>query len=101
MILPPGASSEVGTMSLRFRLLLFVLVLALPCFPSNAAPASPHDQFRVAVYIPVSVVEKMKDPAYLEKSWQDLSSQVAVDKLYIETYRSSQSWETSQRVMGS
>lgn len=47
-----------------------------------------HDQFRVAVYIPVSVVEKMNDPAYLKKSWDDLSSQVKVDKVYIETYRS-------------
>ena len=55
---------------------------------AEAPPA--HDQFRVAVYIPVGVVEKMKDPAYLEKSWQELSSQVKVDKVYIESYRSGQ-----------
>ncbi len=30
----------------------------------------------------------MKDPAYLQKSWDDLSSQVKVDKVYIESYRS-------------
>jgi hypothetical protein len=54
----------------------------------KAAPAPGHDQFRVAVYIPVFVVQKMKDPAYLQKSWDDLSSQVKVDKVYIETYRS-------------
>ena len=53
-----------------------------------AATAPDHDQFRVAVYIPVFVVQKMKDPAYLQKSWDDLSSQVKVDKVYIETYRS-------------
>jgi hypothetical protein len=56
--------------------------------PLKAAPAPGHDQFRVAVYIPVFVVQKMKDPAYLQKSWDDLSSQVKVDKVYIETYRS-------------
>ncbi len=30
----------------------------------------------------------MKDPAYLQKSWNEISSQVKVDKVYIETYRS-------------
>ena len=53
---------------------------------SVAAP--PHDQFRAAVYIPVFVVQKMSDPGYLENSWKDLSSQVGIDKVYIETYRS-------------
>ena len=54
----------------------------------RAAAPPAHDQFRVAVYIPVFVVQKMKDSAYLQKSWDDLSSQVKVDKVYIETYRS-------------
>jgi hypothetical protein len=56
--------------------------------PSHATSAPDHDQFKVAVYIPVFVVQRMKDPAYLEKSWNDLSSQVKIDKVYIETYRS-------------
>lgn len=30
----------------------------------------------------------MKDPAYLESSWNEISSQVQVDKVYIESYRS-------------
>jgi len=54
----------------------------------GAAAAPRYDQFRVAVYIPVSVVERMKDPAYLERSWDELTSQVHVDKVYIESYRS-------------
>ena len=73
-------------MLVRLRLLLFVAV-AISCLRLPAAPP-PHDQFHVAVYIPVFVVEKMKDPAWLENSWNQLSSQVAVDKVYIETYRS-------------
>ena len=44
--------------------------------------------FKTAVYIPVSVVLKMRDPAWLESSWAQISGQVHVDKVYIETYRS-------------
>ena len=66
----------------------FALLFAAASGSLNAATAPGHDQFRVAVYIPVFVVQKMKDPAYLQKSWDDLSSQVKVDKVYIETYRS-------------
>ena len=68
--------------------LLMLFVLA-PAFFSMAAAAPPaHEHFRVAVYIPVGVVERMKDPAYLQKSWEEISSQVKVDKVYIESYRS-------------
>jgi hypothetical protein len=44
--------------------------------------------FKTAVYIPVSVVLKMRDRAWLESSWAQLSGQVHVDKVYLETYRS-------------
>ncbi|HVC46786.1 MAG TPA: hypothetical protein VND90_06035 [Terracidiphilus sp.] len=80
-------------MYLRNPLLLstVALLVALPLLAVKAQAEPPaHDQFRVAVYIPVGVVEKMKDPAYLEHSWQQLSSQVKVDKVYIESYRSGQ-----------
>jgi hypothetical protein len=67
----------------------FVLLLLIKAsFNLNAAQPPVHDQFRVAVYIPVGVVQHMKDPAYLQKSWGDLTSQVRVDKVYIESYRS-------------
>ena len=73
----------------RARFLLMLLV-ACPCPSINAAAlAAPlSNQFRVAVYIPVGVVERMKDPAYLQTSWDEISSQVHVDKVYIESYRS-------------
>jgi hypothetical protein len=54
---------------------------------SAAGPAA-NKNFRVAVYIPVSVVEHMRDHAWLESSWKQISSGVKVDKVYIETYRS-------------
>lgn len=71
----------------RIRLLLPVLVF-LSCLQLGAVPPPAHDQFHVAVYIPVGVVEQMKDPAWLQKTWKEISSQVKVDKVYIETYRS-------------
>ena len=68
-------------------------VLALVLLPSTSlanasAPGAPHQNFRVAVYIPVQIVEHMKDPQWLETSWEDINRQVKVDKVYIETYRS-------------
>jgi hypothetical protein len=76
--------------SSRIRLVLPLALTVLACGSNlvHSAPPPDHDQFRVAVYIPVFVVQKMKDPAYLQKSWIELSSQVKVDKVYIETYRS-------------
>ncbi len=71
----------------RTRILLLLLFASAFLF-LHAAPPPAHDQFRVAVYIPVGVVERMKDPAFLQKSWDELSSQVKVDKVYIESYRS-------------
>ncbi len=78
--------------SARIRtLLLFFFAsvsIILPVESRGAATAPAHDQFKVAVYITVGVVEKMKDPAWLQQSWEQLNSQVHVDKVYIETYRS-------------
>jgi hypothetical protein len=75
---------------LRFRLLLvsfFAFVSLSSPVPSWSATPPPN-QFHVAVYITVGVVERMKDPAWLQQSWEQISSQVHVDKVYIETYRS-------------
>jgi len=73
--------------------LVLSFVLAIALLPSTSladasAPGSPHQNFRVAVYIPVQVVEHMKDRQWLETSWADINRQVKVDKVYIETYRS-------------
>lgn len=74
---------------MRSRVLLaFALLFVLFSIPSCAA-APAHDQFKVAVYIPVFQVERMaKDAAYLKQSWDEISSQVRVNKVYIESYRS-------------
>ena len=48
-------------MAHRIRLFLSILV-ALSCLRLGAAPPPASNQFHVAVYIPVGVVEQMKDP---------------------------------------
>ena len=55
---------------------------------SGGGAGSVQAPFKTAVYIPVSVVLKMRDRAWLESSWAQISGQVHVDKVYIETYRS-------------
>lgn len=54
------------------------------------APSAPaaNKNFQVAVYIPVSIVERMRNPQYLNSTWKQISAGVKVDKVYIETYRS-------------
>jgi len=75
----------------RLPALFFVAFacLSLSAEQPPASPAAPaHGQFRVAVYIPVGQVQRMNDPAWLQRFWDEISSQVHVDKVYIESYRS-------------
>jgi len=66
------------------------LIFALACLLPDASPADQYKNFRVAVYIPVFVVKQMEDPKWLETSWDTISRQAKIDKVYIETYRSHQ-----------
>src|SRR5208282_3802643 len=65
---------------------LICLALLLPA----ASRAQQYKNFRVAIYIPVFVVKQMEDQKYLQSSWDTISRQLKVDKVYIETYRSRQ-----------
>jgi hypothetical protein len=69
------------------RLLLLLATVSPACSPSALA-ADSQKSFETVVYIPVAVTLKMKDRKWLESSWAAISSQVHVDKVYIETYRS-------------
>lgn len=72
---------------LSFLLLSATLALAAP-LPLPTKPADTQKSFETVVYIPVAGTLKMKDHQWLESSWATISSQVHVDKVYIETYRS-------------
>ena len=46
-----------------------------------------HNHFKVSVYVRAAEVQKMKDTQWLESSWSTISSQLDVDKIYLETHR--------------
>jgi hypothetical protein len=56
-------------------------------FLLSIAHAGNYQNFGVAVYIPEVVVATFKDPAILQTGWDQISSQVKVDKVYIEVQR--------------
>ena len=61
------------------NLVLFGLLL----LPAAAQPK--HKNFTVSVYVRASEVDKMKDTQWLESTWKTISSQLDVDKIYLET----------------
>ncbi|HEX4053948.1 MAG TPA: hypothetical protein VHX86_06755 [Tepidisphaeraceae bacterium] len=70
----------------------FVWVAGLAVLLISGSPlmAGNYQNFAVAVYVPVGVTRQMKDPQWLAEHWKNLSSQLKIDKVYIETYRSRQ-----------
>jgi hypothetical protein len=64
---------------------LIVAVLALVLLPLSAR--ADHKNFVVSVYVRAYEVEKMQDTQWLESSWKTISSQLDVDKIYLETHR--------------
>ena len=63
--------------------LLVPLLVAVAAIPARAG----HKNFKVSVYVRAYEVEKMKDSQWLESSWKTISSQLDVDKIYLETHR--------------
>ena len=66
------------------RTITTVFLLALG---STSGSLQAYENFKVAVYCRAYEVREMADPAWLEARWQELSSQVHVDKVYLETHR--------------
>jgi hypothetical protein len=64
------------------------LLCILACAAAlSCARAGNYQNFGVAVYIPVRVVNTFADPKILQSQWDAISSQVKVDKVYIEVQR--------------
>jgi hypothetical protein len=63
-------------------------ILLLAAAALGAKP-QPYKNFKVTVYIPAQIVERMAhDPDWMESSWKTISSRLHVDKVFIESYRS-------------
>ncbi|GHT32934.1 permease [Bacteroidia bacterium] len=54
---------------------------------SSSAFSGNYNGFKVSVYTRAYEVEKMKDLHWLDSTWNIISSQVKVDKIYLETHR--------------
>src|SRR5271155_5033821 len=61
-----------------------LLLSAANCLAGN------YTNFDVAIYIPVGVVRSFEDPQKLQDDWNRISSQLKVDKVYIEVQRDRQ-----------
>ncbi len=77
-------------MKLRPTQLLSVGLIAafLLCSSRSAVAQQNQNTFKTVIYIPVGVTLKMKDQQWLKTSWATIRSQLHVDKVYLETYRS-------------
>ena len=64
--------------------IFFVIAAFLIC---QSAFAGQYDGFKVSVYTRAQEVERMKDLEWLESTWNTISGQVKVDKIYLETHR--------------
>lgn len=62
--------------------LLFVLLVV-----SARSTAGQYRNFDVAIYIPAGVVRSFEEPQNLQNDWNLISSQLKVDKVYIEAQR--------------
>lgn len=66
------------------RGVLGVLIIIASFFLTTAKG---YQNFRVAVYATARDVNQMADPNWLEARWNEISRQVKVDKIYLETHR--------------
>jgi len=67
---------------MRTALCFLVCLLIAPLGRAASSPG-----FGISVYIQVRDVLKFQDPAVLQAQWDQISSQVKVDKVYIEVHR--------------
>ena len=70
-------------MKTTLKHILSLTLLLLCVFSAQAT----HKNFKVSVYVRAYEVDKMKDTEWLESSWKTISSQLDVDKIYLETHR--------------
>ena len=69
-----------------------ILAFSLLCLPLMTKAADPgkkgnYDNFKVSIYTRAYEVQNMTDPAWLDSTWNIISTQMKVDKIYLETHR--------------
>ncbi len=67
--------------------LLFMAMTACMLQPAMAATKKKFQNFKVSTYIRAQDVARMDDDKFLKSTWDVVSSQVDLDKIYLETHR--------------
>ena len=70
----------------RFSAILALLAVPI-CFCAAQSGSNRYQNFLVSVYCRVYEVRQMADPSWLRTRWDDISQQVKVGKIYLETHR--------------
>ena len=75
-------------MNSKIKVDKFVIVAFLLCMVCTMAmQAKAYDNFKVSVYVRAYEVDKMKDIHWLDSTWNVISQQLEVDKIYLETHQ--------------
>ena len=69
------------------RLLKVLCIVPLFVAMCTSAIAGKYKNFKVSTYIRAQDVARMADDAFLNATWETVSSQVDLDKIYLETHR--------------
>lgn len=64
-----------------------LLIVAILLLVADNCRAQAYKHFGTAIYCRAYEVDKMKDHEWLEQSWAEISKQIRVDKIYLETHR--------------
>lgn len=64
-----------------------IIMLAVVLMSISVVFAGNYKSFKVSIYTRAYEVEKMGDPHWLDSTWTIISSQLKVDKIYLETHR--------------
>jgi hypothetical protein len=71
----------------RLFILAFVAFSLETCLACMAYAAGNYRNFKVSVYSRVYEVNRMADLDWLQSRWDEMSRQVKIDKIYLETRR--------------
>lgn len=70
---------------MNFKRILLVTMTLLTM--TSTAVAGKYKNFKVSTYIRAQDVARMEDEKFLKQTWETVSSQVDLDKIYLETHR--------------
>lgn len=75
-------------MNSKIKVDKFVIVVFLLCMVCNMTmQAKAYESFKVSIYVRAYEVDKMKDIHWLDSTWNVISQQLEVEKIYLETHR--------------